>query len=313
MAVLVNDYGFLAARVDKLTTAGMKDSVTPDGLKNIYYRNPVKNITRPWDLFLHNRSEIIQDYIIITSGRSSGNVPDPFTRIYNERNIFFENGVNIKSAILNAEDGPIYIGENVTIQEGATIHGPAAILEGAVLSMGAKLREDNTIGPYCKIGGEVKNSIFYGNSNKAHDGYIGNAVIGEWCNLGAGTNNSNLKNNYSNVRVWDYESMNYYDSGQQFCGVFMGDHSKTAIGTRINTGTVIGICANVFGHGLTPKFIPSFSWGGYEKGNTYEVNKALESAGKMMSRREQELNPAEKDILIAVFNFTEKYRQIKKK
>ncbi len=313
LSVLVNDSGWLAARIDKAGVATLKESSIPQGLKSTYFRSPVKIISRPWDLFLNNHIEIIQDFQRITSGRSSCQLPDPFTRIYNERNIFFEEGVNIKAAILNAEEGPIYIGKNATIQEGVAVHGPSAILEGAVISMGAKIREDNTIGPYCKVGGEVKNSILFGNSNKAHEGYLGNSVIGEWCNLGAGTNNSNLKNNYSNVRVWDYEQMKYTDSGQQFCGVFMGDHSKTAIGTRINTGTVIGVSANVFGQGLTPKFIPSFSWGGYEKGSVYDTEKAGEAALKMMSRRNQKFNSTDKEIFYAIYKLTEPYREIRNK
>lgn len=309
-SVLVNNEDFLAVKSGRPDIRSWDETPDIKGLKNIYYRHPVRTIRKPWDLFLQNGKELINDFILLTGNRVSNKLPDPFTRVYNERNLFIEEGVSIKAAILNAENGPVYLGKNVVIQEGAAIHGPAAFLEGSVASMGVKIREDTTIGPYCKIGGEVKNSIFFGNSNKAHEGYLGNSVIGEWCNLGADTINSNLKNNYSNVRVWDYESMSYQDSGQQFCGVFMGDHSKTAIGTRINTGTVIGVSANVFGHGLTPKFIPSFSWGGYSGGSEeYDPDKAIDAAKKMMSRRNYVMSKAEEIIMKSVFTITGKYRQ----
>ncbi len=305
---LVNDSGILAARVNSDQVPGPGQIFNPQGLKSVYFRHEVKKISKPWDLFLENGPEIIKDIFLITLNRNSSKMPDPFTRIYNERNVFIEKGVKIRSAILNAEDGPIYLGENAEIQEGSSLHGPVAVLEGAVISMGAKIRENTTIGRFCKVGGEVKNSIFLGNSNKAHDGYLGNSVIGEWCNLGANTNNSNLKNNYSNVKVWDYETVSFRDSGQQFCGVFMGDHSKTAIGTRINTGTVIGVSANIFGAGLTPKYIPSFSWGGYKQGPEYAFDKAIDSAGKMMSRRNRLFSEDEINMLKAVYDMTSQFR-----
>jgi UDP-N-acetylglucosamine diphosphorylase/glucosamine-1-phosphate N-acetyltransferase len=246
--------------------------------------------------------------MLITADRHSRPIPDPYTRTYHERNIFIEEGVSIKAAIINAEKGPVYLGKNASLQEGTVIRGPAAIMEGADISMGAKIRENTTIGPFCKVGGEVKNSIIFGNSNKAHEGYLGNSIIGEWCNLGADTNCSNLKNNYSNVRVWNYADNTFQDSAQQFCGVFMGDHSKTSIGTLMNTGTVIGVSANIFGFGLTPKFIPSFSWGGYSPNTTYNFNKALDSARKMMGRRNKSLGDDEARVLKEIFNITHAYR-----
>ena len=300
-SALVNDSGMIAARMDGSAELFIDDAVNTKGLKSVFYRHPVKKILKPWDLFLRNGSEIFNDFMLLTSGRKSASLQDPFTRIYHERNLFLEEGARIKASIINAEGGPVYIGRNAEIQEGVMIQGPAAILEGAVISMGAKLRENNTIGPWCKVGGEVKNSIIMGNSNKAHDGYLGNSVVGEWCNLGAATNNSNLKNNYSNIKIWDYGTMNFRDSGQQFCGTFIGDHSKTAIGTQINTGTVIGVSANVFGSGLTPKFIPSFSWGGFMPGIMYDFNKAVDTANKMMKRREKEISVAGAKMLKAVY------------
>jgi UDP-N-acetylglucosamine diphosphorylase/glucosamine-1-phosphate N-acetyltransferase len=307
-SVLVNENHFLAAFAGKPALSNPGNPLVLDGLKKIYYRHPVRMISKPWDLFLENNAELFQDFVLITRGRESRPIPDPFTRTYRDRNIFIEEGVDIKAAVINAENGPVYIGKNASLQEGAVIRGPAAILEGAVLSMGAKIRENTTIGPYSKIGGEVKNSIVFGSSNKAHEGYLGNSVIGEWCNLGADTNCSNLKNNYSNVRVWDYLTNSFQDSGQQFCGVFMGDHSKTSIGTMINTGSVIGVSANVFGEGLTPKFIPSFSWGGYKNNKTYEFQKAMSSAGKMMARRNQILDVNLSEMLNEVFKITDIYR-----
>ena len=300
-SMLVNDDGMIAARMGS-GELFINDKVNSKGLKSVYYRQPVRKILKPWDLFLQNGKEIFNDFMLITSGRNTGSLQDPFTRIYNERNLFLEEGTRVKAAIINAEGGPVYIDRNAEIQEGVMIQGPAAVLEGAVISMGARLRENNTIGPWCKVGGEVKNSIFMGNSNKAHDGYLGNSVVGEWCNLGAATNNSNLKNNYSNVKVWDYGSMNFLDSGQQFCGTFIGDHSKTAIGTRINTGTVIGVSANIYGSGLTPKFIPSFSWGGFMPGIRYDFSKAVDTANKMMKRRDQEMSTEEVKMLRTVYD-----------
>lgn len=307
-AILENEQHILAVHSGEESIPAPGDLPERGNLKSIYFRHPVKLITRPWDLFLENSNELLRDFILLTSGRQTNNMPDPYTRTYHERNVFIEDGAKIRAAVINAEDGPVYIGKGTLIREGSLICGPAAILEGAELSMGVKIRPNTTIGPYCKVGGEIKNSIIYGYSNKAHDGYLGNSVVGEWCNLGADTNCSNLKNNYSNVGVWDYESDSFQDSGQQFCGTFIGDHSRTSIGTMINTGTVIGVSANIFGAGLTPKFIPSFTWGGHAGSVEYDIDKAIDSAGKMMALRKKIISKKDAVLLRYVYELTRKYR-----
>ncbi len=199
-----------------------------------------------------------------------------------------EEGVDIKAAIINAEDGPVYIGKNVQIQEGSMLKGPIALLDHSVVNMGAKIRPDTTIGPFCKVGGEINNCVFFGFSNKAHDGFLGNSVIGEWCNLGADTNNSNLKNNYSEVKVYSYNDQKMIGTGLQFCGLLMGDHSKTSINTMLNTGTVIGVGCNIFDGGFPPKHIIAFSWGGSRDGfEVFRFEKFLEAETKVFARRKQ--------------------------
>ena len=214
----------------------------------------------------------------------------------------------MRAAIINAEDGPIYIGQGVQIQENAVIHGAHAIGDFSTISMGAKLRGDSTIGPHCKIGGEVGNSIIHGFSNKGHDGYLGNSVLGAWCNLGADTNTSNLKNNYAEVKVWNYQSERFARTGTQFCGLIMGDHSKSGINTMFNTGTVVGVSANIFGGGYIRNFVPSFSWGGPSGMSTFALNKAFEVAEAVMKRRNITFDAQEKAILTEVFNLSQKYR-----
>ena len=259
-------------------------------------------INRSWDLFGQNKSQIAADFELLTHGRKSEEINDPHTIVYARENVFLEEGVDIKAAILNAEEGPIYLAKNSIVQEGATIRGPFALGENSRINMNAKIREGVTIGPNCKIGGEVSNSIVYGNSNKAHDGYLGNAVVGEWCNLGADTNNSNLKNNYDEVKAYDFETGDFIKTGLQFCGLFMGDHSKTAINTGINTGTTIGVNANVFGSGFPPTFIPSFSWGGGDNIKTYKIEKALETARKVWARKNISDTEADEIILKTIFD-----------
>lgn len=216
-------------------------------------------------------------------------------------NIFLEEGAIVEYAVLNATAGPIYIGKESEIMEGSLIRGSLALCEGAKLNMGAKIYSGTTIGPYCKVGGEVNNSILMGYSNKGHDGFLGNSVLGEWCNLGADTNNSNLKNNYSEIHLWNYESNNFINTGLQFCGLMMGDFSKSAINTQFNTGTVVGVSANVFTADFPPKFIPSFSWGGGKNSVIFDLEKVYEAADRMMQRRKKELTNAEKNILSYLF------------
>ena len=260
-----------------------------------------------WDLPHLNQKAIADDYALLTKGRSSASISDS-NRVLGKENIFVEEGADIELATLNSTDGPIYIGKNATIMDGAIIRGPVSIGDGAVVKMGAKLYQGTTIGPFCKAGGEIKNSILQGFSNKGHDGYLGDSVIGEWCNIGAGTNASNLKNDYGEIRLWDYKKEAFLATGQQFCGLFMGDFSKTAINTMFNTGTIIGICTNIFGSDFPRAFIPSFSYGGHQGFQTYRTDKAFEAIERSMARRQKDLNVTERLHLLRVFEDTSKYR-----
>ncbi|MEQ8555643.1 MAG: GlmU family protein [Cyclobacteriaceae bacterium] len=275
------------------------------------FEREIHVIRYPWDIFLQNGREIASDYAFVTSNRNSYPLNDPHTITYGE-DIFIEEGASIKAAILNAEGGPIYIGKNAEVQEGSIIRGPFALCEGSSLRMGCKIRGDSTVGPYSKVGGEVSNSVIFGNSNKAHDGYLGNSVIGEWCNLGAGTSNSNLKNNYEPVKMWDYQSHQFEPTGLQFCGLIMGDHTKTGIGSMFNTGTTVGVSANIFGSGFPRQIIPSFSWGGARGFITYEFQKAVDTIKKVMERRNIDMKEAEIEILKHVFDNTSEIRNWQK-
>jgi UDP-N-acetylglucosamine diphosphorylase/glucosamine-1-phosphate N-acetyltransferase len=254
-----------------------------------------------WDIFRLNGQMLRMDFAALTHGRTSHPNTDLFTKVYNKDAVFLEKDVKIRSAILNAEEGPIYIGEGAEVQEGAIIKGPVAIGPHAVVAMGAKIRPDTTIGPYCKVGGEISNCVFFAYSNKAHDGFLGNSVIGEWCNLGAGTNGSNLKNNYSAVKIYSHHHGRAITTGLQFCGLFMGDHSKCGINTMFNTGTVVGVSANVFGGGFPPKFVPSFAWGHKEPFKPHELDKAIETATRVMARRHVKFDAAERAILTHLY------------
>ncbi len=222
--------------------------------------------------------------------------------------IYIEEGAKLQHCILNTTDGPIYIGKDAEIMEGSMVRGPFAMLENSVLKMGAKIYSGTTIGPYCKVGGEVNNTVFFGYSSKAHDGFLGNSVIGEWCNLGADTNNSNLKNNYAEVKLWNYKKERFQCTGLQFCGLIMGDHSKCSINTMFNTGTVVGVSANVFGSGFIRNFIPSFSWGGASGFAIYKFSRFLEVAEKVFARRSRTFDKVDQDIMQCVYNMTKRYR-----
>jgi len=267
-----------------------------------------KIIENVWDIFKLNGQEIKADFNWITSNKTSKELTDKHTIVYSSENIFIEEGAKIRAAVLNAENGPIYIGKNAEIQEGALISGPLALCESSVVNMGAKMRGDNTIGPHSKVGGEIGNSVIFGFSNKGHDGYMGNSVIGEWCNLGADTNTSNLKNNYADVKIWNYEKGGFKNTESQFCGLIMGDHSKCGINTMFNTGTVIGVSANIFGSGFPRNFIPSFAWGGASGFTTYQPRKVYEVAEKVMIRRKKDFNDVEKSILDKTFELSSEYR-----
>ncbi|HYE76463.1 MAG TPA: putative sugar nucleotidyl transferase, partial [bacterium] len=250
-------------------------------------------IRQPWHLFKQNGAQLRADFSLVTRGRQSAAVADRHTIVYGEENLFLEEGVKIRAAILNAENGPIYLGRGVQVQEGSVIVGPCAIGEDSVVNVGAKLRGDNTVGPHCKVGGEVSNTIFFGYSNKGHDGFIGNSVVGEWCNLGADTNTSNLKNNYAPVKLWSYAKGGFVNTGEQFCGLMMGDHAKAGINTMFNTGTVVGVGANVFGAGYPRNFIPAFAWGGAQGFDTFKLGQMLEVAERVMERRKVALDEVE--------------------
>ncbi|MGE0587428.1 MAG: GlmU family protein [Cyclobacteriaceae bacterium] len=298
----------LAAR-----TAGT--DISSDSVRYQHYEKDVVLIDQVWKIFQHNGNQISNDFALITKGRKSSSINDPYTKIYGEvgKDIFIEEGAQVKAAILNAENGPIYIGKDTQIQEGALIRGPFALCEGSHVNMGAKVRGDTTVGPYSKIGGEVSNAVIFGFSNKAHDGFLGNSVIGEWCNLGADTNTSNLKNNYENVKLWNYTKSGFIDTGLQFCGLMMGDHSKCGINTMFNTGTVVGVGANVFGDGFPRNFIPSFAWGGAGGFTTFQLNKMLDTTRKVFARRNQTLKEVDMKIIEHLFNSTASNRIWEKK
>ena len=279
-------------------------------LSKITYAGTFLMIRHVWEIFTSNGAQIKADFERITAVRKSEPITDPYTRCYNAENIFVEPGANIKAAILNAENGPIYIGRNATIQEGASIQGPFAMGEGSIIAQNAKVRMNTSIGPFCKVGGEIGGSVLFGYSNKGHDGYLGNSVLGEWCNLGANTNNSNLKNDHTNVKLHSYISGGLEDTGLLFCGLFMGDYSKAGISTMFNTGTVVGVNVNVFGAGFQPKHIPSFSWGGNAEGFTeYRFQKALAVAKDTVSRRDVTFNENNENVLDEIFVQTKTQRE----
>ena len=268
----------------------------------VTYAEPLTSIRHPWDIFVHNGDQIRADFTQMTAGRKSQPITDPFTRCYAPENIFVEPGAVIRASILNAEGGPIYIGRDATISEGSVVIGPFALGDGSTVNWGGKMRSNTTIGPFCKVGGEVGNSIFFGYSNKAHDGFLGNSVIGEWCNLGANVNNSNLKNDYTNVKLHSYATGQLEDTGRIFCGLMMGDFTKAGISTMFNTGTVVGVSSNVYGGGFQPKHIPSFSWGGIADGfTTYRIDKALQVAREAFTRRGKVFDAVEEEILKHIF------------
>lgn len=278
------------------------------GRDMVHYSGDFTIIRKNWHIFQYNASELVKDFSLITANRTSAGIMDGHTVTYNKDLIFVEENATIRSAVLNAENGPIYIGKDARIEEGALIRGPFALCEGSTVNMGAKIRGDTTVGPFSKVGGEISNSVFFGYSNKGHEGFMGNSVIGEWCNFGADTNTSNLKNNYAPIKIWDYSKGGYGDTGLQFCGLMMGDHSKCGINTMFNTGTTVGVGANVFGAGYPRNFIASFSWGGAAGFTTNIFEKFRETAAKVMERRDRDFDPMEQEILLKVFELTKTYR-----
>ena len=260
-----------------------------------------------WDIFRKNGQEIENDYHLLTAGRQSAKVSDT-NRLVGEH-VFIEEGVSMEFATISSKGAYVYIGANAEIMEGAIIRGSFALGEYSTVKMGAKIYGPTTVGPHSKIGGEVTNSVLLGYSNKGHEGYLGNSVLGEWCNLGADTNISNLKNNYAEIRLWNYAKAGFAATGLQFCGLIMGDHSKCGINTMFNTGTIVGVNANIYGAGFPRNFIPSFSWGGVLGFKEYQLNKAFEVNKVVMGRRDMEFDETEKDILLEIFETTKKYRR----
>ncbi|MEJ5264138.1 MAG: GlmU family protein [Bacteroidales bacterium] len=304
---LVKANTILAARLGKTAAANFSNDIA-HAEHIITYSAEVLQIRYTYDIFMLNGKALERDFKMLTQGRTS--VPlSSSNGIIGGENIFVEEGARVEYAIINASTGPVYIGRGAEIMEGCMIRGPLALCDHAQLKMGAKIYGPTTIGPNCRVGGEVQNVVIWGNSNKAHDGFLGNAVLGEWCNIGADSNNSNLKNNYSEVKLWNYTAEKFLPTGLQFCGLIMGDHSKCGINTMFNTGTVVGVSANIFGAGYPRNFIPSFSWGGYQGLSVYPLQKAFETAEKVMLRRNQQFTEVDKRILQHIYMITEKYRR----
>lgn len=265
-------------------------------------------IEHSWDIFQKNDQAIREDFELLTEGRKSQPIPST-VQVLGAENIFIEEGAVLNFCILNASTGPIYIGKDSEIMEGSVIRGPFALGEHAQVKLATKIYGATTVGPHCRVGGEVNNSVLFAYSNKGHDGFLGNAVLGEWCNIGADSNNSNLKNNYESVKLWDYEAERFINTGLQFCGLMMGDHSKCGINTMFNTGTVVGVSANIFGAGFPRNYIPNFTWGGPQGTQVYLPKKAFETARIVMSRRNIEFSEQDEAILTHVFNETKDWQK----
>lgn len=269
-------------------------------------------INNLWDIFQLNDQAIREDFELLTKDRTSEPISSTNQILGDPAQIFLEEGAKVECSILNATTGPIYVGKDAEIMEGCIVRGSLALGEHAVLKMGAKVYSGTTLGPWSKAGGELNNAVFFAYSNKAHDGFLGNAVLGEWCNLGADTNNSNLKNNYDEVRLWSYPEERFVKTGLQFCGLIMGDHSKAGINTMFNTGTVVGISANVYGSGFPRNFVPSFAWGGHSGFTTFRTDKAFDMMETMMARRKIDFSVQDRLIMLRVFEETAKYRSWEK-
>lgn len=259
-------------------------------------------VKSPSDIFTYNQQFLDYDFELLTRNRKSQELSETNNFLGDKEDLFIEEGAEIEFATLNCKTGKIYVGKNAEIMEGAMIRGSLALCEGSKINMGAKVYGATTIGPYSKVGGEVNNIVIFGYSNKGHEGFIGNSVIGEWCNLGADTNSSNLKNNYANVKLWNYRLSKFVDTGLQFCGLIMGDHSKSAINTQFNTGTVVGVAANIFKTGFPPNLVKSFSWGGMNGDESYRLDKVLEVMEKVMQRRKVDLTDVDKSIISHIYD-----------
>lgn len=281
------------------------DNLDEENVENVNMvesKSSLLKITHTWDIFSQNDRAIEEDFELLTKDRESEPISKT-NQIMGDR-IFIEKGARVECCILNASTGPVYIGKDAQIMEGSMIRGPFSIGDHSTVKMGAKIYGPTTIGPYCKVGGEVNNSVFFAYSNKAHDGFMGQSVIGEWCNIGADTNTSNLKNTYETIRLWNYADQTFVETGLQFCGLIMGDHSKCGINTMFNTGTVVGINANIFGSGYQRNFIPSFSWGGPSGMKSYHIDRAVSVAKKVYQRRGMEFDATNEAILRDIYSLT---------
>ncbi|MDT7833061.1 GlmU family protein [Flavobacteriaceae bacterium S356] len=306
-ALSANEAIFKGDEVIAFYSKDTQEEIDFDAYSHIEFEEEIIQIKHTWDIFSLNDKAIEADFDLLTEGRKSQPIPEG-VQVVNKENIFIEEGATVLFSTLNASSGPIYIGKDAEVMEGCAVRGPFAMCDHAVLKLGAKIYGATTLGPYCKVGGEVNNSVLFGYSNKGHDGFLGNSVLGEWCNLGADTNNSNLKNNYAEVKLWSYETGRFARTGLQFCGLIMGDHSKCGINTMFNTGTVIGVSANIFGSGFPRNFIPSFSWGGASGFTNYLPKKVFEVAEVVMKRRGIDFDDQEQKILEHVFEETKQYR-----
>ena len=298
---------------ESIILAFRNSEFSSDELNNVESNSDFSFLSSITDIFSLNEEEIIADIALMNlqnnmksleeitdSNIKSGKFP-----------VYVEEGATIENCYINSSEGPVYIGKNAHIMQGSMLRGPFAICENSVVKMGAKIYGGTTIGPFCKVGGEINNSVFFGYSSKAHDGFLGNSIIGQWCNLGADTNNSNLKNNYDDVKIWNYGSESFLQTGLQFCGLIMGDHSKCGINTMFNTGTVVGVGANIFGSGFPRNFIPSFSWGGSSGFIIHKLEKFFSTAEKVMKRRSIPFTDIDKQVLLEVYNMTKRYRNEK--
>ena len=284
-----------------------------DELNNVESNSDFSFLSSITDIFSLNDEEIIADIALMNlqnNMKSLDEITDSNIKS-GKFPVYVEEGATIENCYINTSEGPVYIGKNSHIMQGSMLRGPFAICDNSVVKMGAKIYGGTTIGPFCKVGGEINNSVFFGYSSKAHDGFLGNSIIGQWCNLGADTNNSNLKNNYDDVKIWNYGSETFSQTGLQFCGLIMGDHSKCGINTMFNTGTVVGVGANIFGSGFPRNFIPSFSWGGSSGFIIHKLEKFFSTAEKVMKRRSISFTDIDKQVLLEVYNMTKRYRNEK--
>ncbi|MES3016998.1 MAG: putative sugar nucleotidyl transferase [Bacteroidota bacterium] len=296
VAVKLNEHGAKEFKSDSTT-----------GYQISEYSGPILKISYPEDIFSNNHQEIMMDFAMLTEGRSSSTLSS--SNIIIGDNIFVEEGATAECATFNTTGGPIYLGKNSQVWEGSHIRGSFALCEESIVKMGAKIYGMTTIGPHSKAAGEINNSIIFGNSAKGHEGYLGNSVLGEWCNIGADTNNSNMKNNYAEVRLWDYPKQNFRKTGLQFCGLIMGDHAKCGINTMFNTGTVVGVSANIFGSGFPRNYVPDFAWGGNQGFETYTLSKMFEVAERVYERKNEVFGDIDKRIITKVFELSERYRR----